>query len=137
MKVKLDKGAYMPYREHQADAGFELRCRESAIIEAGSSHLFDTGVHFQIPEGMFGKIESKSGLNCRYNVVSCGGVIDSGYTGSVAVMLYNFGNEAYIFERGDKIAQMVLLRCETPKLEEVDILDETERGDNGFGSTGR
>lgn len=137
MKVVLDEGAYLPTRAHDQDAGFDLRTREAFVLWPGHHHTFDTGVHLEIPRGCFGHIESKSGLNVKNSVVSCGGIIDEGYTGSIAVKLYNFGKEDKIFEVGDKIAQIIIQKYLAPEMEVVDKLEETERGDNGFGSTGK
>lgn len=137
MKVKLDEGAYMPERAHPTDAGLDLRTREAFVLWPGHHHTFDTGVHMEIPHGFFGHVESKSGLNVKSSVVSCGGIIDEGYTGSIAVKLYNFGKEDKVFDVGDKIAQLIIQPYFTPKMELVDELPETDRGDNGFGSTGR
>ena len=137
MKIVLDDGAFAPVRGHGADAGLDLKTREDVTIPAGGSASFDTGVHFEIPVGSFGKIESKSGLNVNGSVVSCGGVIDAGYTGSVVVKLYNLGNEPHEFKRGDKIAQIVFQPCYYPVLEIADTLEDTERGSDGFGSTGK
>ena len=134
-KVMLDPGATMPFRAHELDAGYDLYSREDAVIYHGDSHCFDTGVHVAIPAGYVGMIKSKSGLNVRYNLVS-EGVIDSGYTGSIVVKLYNHGNAAVHIEKGQKISQLVLLPIITPDLELVDSLEETERGTGGFGSTG-
>lgn len=137
MKVVLDEGAYMPERAHPTDAGLDLRCREKFVLWPGSHHTFDTGVHIEIPPGCFGHIESKSGLNVKDSVVSCGGIIDEGYTGSIAVKLYNFGRHDKIFEVGDKIAQIIIQPYLAPEMVVVDSLDQTDRGDAGFGSTGR
>lgn len=136
MKVVLDEGAYMPERAHPTDAGLDLRCREDFILWPWHHHTFDTGIHIELPHGYFGKVESKSGLNVNDNVVSCGGVIDEGYTGSIAVKLYNFGKRDKIFHAGDKIAQLVIQPYLAPELELVEELAETERGNSGFGSTG-
>lgn len=137
MRVKLDPGAFMPERAHPDDAGLDLRAREDATIYPHDCAVFDTGVHLEIPRGMYGKVESKSGLNVKHGIVSCGGVIDAGYTGSIAVKLYNLGNRIYRVYAGDKIAQLVIMACAAPPLELVDELDETERGAGAFGSTGR
>ena len=94
-------------------------------------------LHIEIPPGCFGHIESKSGLNVKDSVVSCGGIIDEGYTGSIAVKLYNFGRHDKIFEVGDKIAQIIIQPYLAPEMVLVDSLDQTDRGDAGFGSTGR
>ena len=135
MKIMLDEGARMPTRAHEADAGLDFYSKENCYIYAGEGHDFETGVHVQIPKGYEGKIESKSGLMAK-RIVSLGGVIDSGYTGSIRITLWNFGKEGYEFHVGDKIAQLVLHKIITPELELVDSLEETERGNNGFGSTG-
>ena len=137
MKVKLDDGAYMPERAHQTDAGLDLRTREAFVLWPGHHHTFDTGVHLAIPHGYFGHVESKSGLNVNASVVSCGGIIDENYTGSIAVKLYNFGKHDHVFIAGDKIAQLIIQPYLAPEMELVDELPETDRGDNGFGSTGR
>lgn len=151
MKIKLDDGAIMPTRAHETDAGLDLYSREDKIIPRQKivpdqgcfffsnecSETFDTGVHIEIPHGYYGKIESKSGLNVKASVVCCGGVIDEGYTGSIVVKLYNFGSSAYRVFSGDKIAQLIIQPYSAPKLELVDELGKTDRGDNGFGSTGR
>ena len=100
------------------------------------SATFDTGVHMEIPRGYFGKIESRSGLNVRNDVVSCGGVIDADYRGSIVVKLYNLGSRPYTVHKGDRIAQLIIQPCALSKLEIVQELDETERNLDGFGSTG-
>lgn len=137
MKIKLDPGAYMPVRAHKTDAGLDLRAREGKVIPWHGSAVFDTGVHIALPRGYYGKIESKSGLNVHHNVMSCGGVIDEGYTGSIAVKLYNLGKADYEVHEGDKIAQLVVMPYAAPSMELVMALDDTERGADGFGSTGR
>ena len=137
MKVLLDEGAFLPERAHETDAGMDLRTRYAVSIWPGHSVSFDTGVHVQLPHGTFGKVESKSGLNMNHSIVVCGGVIDEGYTGSIVVKLYNFGDRVYRFKAGDKIAQLIVQPYLAPDLEVVDSLEATERGDNGFGSTGR
>ena len=137
MKIMLDQGAKMPTRAHPTDAGLDLYCMEETRIWPGSSAVFDTGVHVELEPGTFGQIVSKSGLNFAYDIVSCGGTIDSGYTGSIKVKLYCLGRQGHTFRAGDKIAQLVIMPCLTPEIEIVDRLEDTERGNNGFGSTGR
>lgn len=136
MKIVLDEGAKMPTRAHPFDAGLDLYARESRYIMPGDSYCFDTGVHIQIPEGYAGMLKSKSGLNVRNSLLS-EGVIDCGYTGSIVVKLYNFGHEVADIQAGQKISQLVIVPCLLPELEQVDSLEETERGEGGFGSTGR
>lgn len=136
MKVMLDKGAKMPTRAHELDVGFDLYSREDAVIYAGDSHSFDTGVHMAIPRGYSGDIEPKSGLMDKYDIIT-DGTIDPGYTGSIKVKLFNNGHCAVSFVKGQKIAQIVLKAVITPDLELSDSLEDTERGAGGFGSTGK
>ena len=146
IKIKLDEGAILPTRAHETDAGLDLytpvdvaveRCKwtPSEGLTVGSATI-DTGVHIEIPKGYVGFIKSKSGLNVKHGLTA-DGVIDSGYTGSVVVKLFNHTSVTHHFNAGDKIAQLVLLPIITPDLEVVDELEDTERGDGGFGSTGR
>ena len=155
MKIMLDKWAKMPTRAHCYDAGLDLYTPVDMTIPAAKtrylvntldmelrlktivgSATIDSGVHVEIPEGYVGLIKSKSGLNVKHGLTA-DGVIDAHYTGSIVVKLYNHTDEAYSFKAGDKIAQLVIVPCLLPELEPVDSLEETDRGDNGFGSTGR
>lgn len=136
IKIKLDKDAKMPTRAHENDAGLDLYARETEFILPNDSCTFDTGVHVEIPAGYGGFIKSKSGLNVKHGLTS-DGVIDSGYTGSIAVKLYNHSDRTYMVARGDKISQLVIMPIELPELELVDQLEETDRGDHGFGSSGK
>ena len=136
MKIMLDENAKMPTRAHETDAGLDLYSRESKIVPARNSAVFDTGVHIELPPNTVGFLKSKSGLNVNHNMTS-EGVIDAGYTGSIAVKLYNHGSKIEKIKAGQKISQLVILPIITPELEWVESLEETERGDGGFGSTGR
>ena len=136
IKVKLDEGAFPPESAHTADAGYDIRTPKDFSVLGGWFATIDTGVHIQIPEGYVGFLKSKSGLNIKSDLTG-EGVIDSGYTGSIQVKLYNHSPGKRLFKRGDKIIQLVLLPIIKPDIEIVDSLEETERGDNGFGSTGR
>ena len=135
LKVKLDPGAKMPTRAHETDAGLDLYAMYKRIIPAGGSMCFDTGVHMEIPEGYAGFLKSKSGLNVNFGI-SGEGVIDCGYTGSIMVKLYNHSEASVEIGRGQKISQLVILPIATPELYEVDELEDTDRGNGGFGSTG-
>lgn len=135
LKIVLDENAIMPSRAHGWDAGYDLFSREDATVWQNAGGKFDTGVHIEIPEGYVGFIKSKSGLNAR-NGIQAEGVIDAGYTGSINVLLRNHGPRAVEIKKGQKIAQLVILPIITPELEVVDRLEETERGEGGFGSTG-
>lgn len=137
MKVVLNDGARMPEKAHMADAGYDLRTPKRVVLRRGESVCIDTGVHIAIPDGWYGQLFSKSGLNVKYDIVSLGGTVDSGFTGSVVVKLYNLGDEDYVFEAGDKIVQIVFMPCGSFAMTQVDSLEDTERGDKGFGSSGR
>lgn len=136
IKVILDEGAKMPTRAHDTDAGLDIYARETQIIPARDSAKFDTGVHIEIPAGYVGFLKSKSGLNVKHGITS-EGVIDAGYTGAIVAKLYNNSGYDYTVNVGDKITQLVLLPIITPDLEEAESFDETERGTNGFGSSGK
>lgn len=136
MKIVLDNGAYMPTRAHKEDAGLDLYAREDKTVPLKGSAVFDTGVHIELPMNTAGFLKSKSGLNVKHGITS-EGVIDEGYTGSICVKLYNNTTEPYHVKKGDKISQLVILPILKPKLELVDSLEVTDRGGNGFGSSGR
>ena len=136
MKIKLDLGTFAPIREHKTDAGLDIKSPVCAMVPAHASVTIDSGVHIELPYGTVGMLKSKSGLNVNYGITS-EGVIDVGYTGSIRVKLYNHSDTDYMVLRGDKISQLVILECLFPDLEFVEELSDTDRGDNGFGSTGR
>lgn len=136
MRVVLDKGAFPPVRAHKADAGLDLFSPERTVVPAYGCTLIDTGVHVEIPVGWVGFLKSKSGLNVRHGIVS-EGVIDAGYTGSIIVKLYNRSAVPYEVRAGDKVTQLVVLPVMLADVEIVEELDDTDRGDDGFGSTGR
>lgn len=135
IEVTLDHDAIMPQRAHSADAGYDIFSREDAVIYPNAGGIFDTGVHVAIPEGYVGFVKSKSGLHIKHSIQS-DGVIDSGFTGSIHVKLFNHGSKSVFIKKNQKIAQLVLLPIITPELVQVESLEETERGSNGFGSTG-
>ena len=126
----------MPERGHRTDAGLDLKSRETKIVPARGSANFDTGIHIEIPEGYCGILISKSGLNTRKNIQTTG-LIDSGYTGSIVVPMKNLDNKSYKVKAGDKISQLVLVPCLLFEPNYVEEFKKTERGDKGFGSTGK
>lgn len=137
IKVQLDQGAYMPEKAHNWDAGFDLRTPLNVWIPPHNSMTINTGIHMAIPQGFVGFIKSKSGLNVNYGLTA-EGVIDAGYTGSIVVKMYNNSNKGYTFHAGEKLTQIVILPIPDFDLQEVDSLEsDTERGNNGFGSTGK
>lgn len=136
MEIMLDNGAYMPSRGHGTDAGLDLRTPKAVTVPAYGSVIVDTGVHVALPQGCAGLLVSKSGLNVRHGITSTG-LIDEGYTGSIVVKLYNHGGGDYQLAAGDRITQLVVMPVVCESLEQVSAFNATERGDNGFGSTGR
>lgn len=143
MKIKLDEGAFMPERAHEMDAGYDLRSPSDFVLQGCSAHVsgvgmvtVDTGVHVEIPRGYCGVLKSKSGLNVNHDIIGSG-LVDAGYSGSIRVKLYNLGNKPHEFKRGDKLIQLVIYPILTPELELVDEIEGGERGNQGFGSTGR
>lgn len=135
--IVLDGGAYAPIRAHETDAGLDLRSPIDVTIPAKGSAVIDTGVHISILRGTVGFLKSKSGLNVKHGII-CEGVIDAGYTGSIVAKLYNLSDTDYEIKAGDKITQLVILPIvHNPALMLVDKLEDTERGNGGFGSTGR
>ena len=138
MKVKLEHGAYLPTKAHQTDAGYDLYARESKEILPRSFATFDTGVCVEIPHGYVGLVCGRSGLNFKSQLVLGGvGVVDEGYTGAVRVQIYNEGEWTRVINNGDRIGQLVVIPCLNEEVEEVEELDVTDRGNGGFGSTGR
>ena len=137
MKIMLDDGAFAPVRAHKEDAGLDIRAKSDALVRAGQSMTFHTGVHIQLPPGTYGLMVSKSGLNVGHDITSTG-LIDEGYTGEIVVKLINHGADDYHVHAGDKITQLVVVPIwHDPLIEIVDHIDGAERGDAGFGSSGR
>lgn len=108
------------------------------VINPGSRVLIPTGIHIQLPEGYEAQVRPRSGLALKYGitVLNTPGTIDSDYTGEIGVILMNSGTEPFSVGDGDRIAQMALVRYDKFEFEEVETLDETERGNGGFGHTG-
>lgn len=138
INVVLDPviGGIMPTKAHTADAGFDLYTPHSFRVYAHDAAVVDLGVHFEIPAGCVGFLKSKSGLNVNSGL-TCEGVIDSGYTGSVVAKVHNHSDRDYYFAAGDKVTQIVFLPIPEVELAEANTLANTERGAGGFGSTGR
>lgn len=134
IKVKVDAGGFMPTKAYASDAGFDIFTPTD--LKVYREEIVDTCVHMQIPDGYVGFIKSKSGLAMNRHIHSDAGVVDAGYSGSIAVKLVNYGNTPQVFKRGEKIAQIVLLPIPDAELVETVSLDDSERGANGFGSTG-
>ncbi len=137
--ARLSPAAAAPERAHDGDAGYDLRAAEPARLEPGERASVGTGVALEVPDGCAGLVLPRSGLAQRHGIalVNAPGLIDAGYRGEVRVLLLNTDRaEAFDVAVGDRIAQLVVVRHETPVLVESDALAETARGTGGFGSTG-
>ena len=134
MKFVCESG-YLPNKAHEDDGGIDLYSAEDKVVKARDCAVFDTQTRFQIPRGYAGLLVSKSGLNMKG--LTSTGLIDCGYTGTVRVKLYNNSDKDYHVKAGDKISQLMVVPILNEKLEQVDTLEDTERGENGFGSSGR
>jgi dUTP pyrophosphatase len=141
-----DERAIAPTRNKSTDAGLDLYAMEDKFIELGSTAVVRTGVSINIPNGMVGKIEDRSSLASK-GLRTGAGVVDAGYSGEVGVVIHNLTSQlssepvlhrkGYQIRRGDKIAQLLTYTVETPAVEVVGNLWESERGTGGFGSSGR
>lgn len=135
IRVQLDEGAFLPERAYPEDAGADLRTPYGFTLWPGEYIAINTGVHVEIPEGYMVDVRSKSGLMRDYGIFT-DSTIDSGYSGSMTVFLFNFSKKIVTFKAGYKIAQIVFTKIETPEFKQVDMITGGERADKGFGSTG-
>lgn len=136
VKIKLDKNAYMPKRMHATDAGADIRAPHGFTIPPNGAKVVHTGIHIETPPDCVTLVKSKSGLCMKYGITTTG-VVDEGFTGEILVKLFNHGSEEVVFNAGDKIAQLLIMPVFYPEFEQVKEIGGGERGDNGFGSTGR
>jgi len=137
---RLDSGARLPALAHEGDAGYDLHAVEAAELEPGERAAVRTGIAVEIPPGHAGLVLPRSGTAARHGIalVNAPGLIDSGYRGELKVLLLNTDRrETFAIEPGDRIAQLLLVRVETPEVEEVAALTASARGEGGFGSSGR
>lgn len=136
VKVKVIDGKAPSYA-YSGDAGMDLYSADSCSIMPGEVKTVRTGVKVAIPEGHVGLVWDKSGLAAKKGIKTMAGVVDSGYRGEIVVVLANLGKEAFVVEKEMKIAQMLIQKVEQADFEHVDELEETERKERGFGSSGR
>lgn len=136
-KFTVDNPQHKPFKKHNSDAGFDIFADEDVLLPIGSYAIVKTCLKVAIPEGYVGILKSRSGLACEHGVETGAGVIDSSYRGYIAVKLFNNSDKPYIVKKDDKITQLLILPVNITEFEEVDSLDETQRGSDGFGSTGR
>ena len=139
--TKLNTNAILPERKTDGSVGFDISaCLESEVtVKAGETEKIGTGLAIALEQGYAAFIYARSGLGINHGIApaNCVGVIDSDYRGEIIVGLRNSSTEPFLVRHGDRIAQMIIAKCELPKLEVCDSLDETERGEGGFGSTGK
>ena len=133
---KLHPDAVIPTRTSPHSFGYDLYSMEDITVPSMDRRIVSTGVCATLPPGVYGRIAPRSGMTLKYGIQTGAGVVDPDFTGELVVVLFNFGSEDFEIKRGNRIAQMILERCETPLIEEVIELTETERGDNGFGWSG-
>ena len=136
LKVKkINKEAKLPVYGHKGDAGLDLFSFVECVLAAGETRPIPTGIQVAVPEGQVGLIWDKSGISLK-GVHRLAGVIDAGYRGEVRVVMVNLGREPFIINEGMKIAQLLVQPVQEVRVIEVEELDDTSRGDKGFGSTG-
>lgn len=136
---KLNDNAIIPTRGSEKAAGYDLYAAEEASIKAGETVKIGTGIAVAIPDGYFGGIYARSGLATKEGLrpANCVGVIDSDYRGELIVSIHNDSSVDRIIEKGERMAQLVVQPYLSVEFEEADELDETERGDGGFGHSGK
>lgn len=136
MRVKLDRGAMAPTRAHDTDAGLDLYAAERVTVPPHGFAVVRTGTHVELPKGCAGLLVSKSGLCSRYGITTTG-LIDQGFTGEILVTMVNQWDREYYVRQYDKISQLVVIPVRYEPVEIVDEISGGDRGDSGFGSTGR
>ena len=151
---KLNPEGKEPLRANSSDAGYDLFSTEYATLEPFQRKLISTGINVEIPEGFYGRVAPRSGLACKKGIDVMAGVIDSGYRGEIKVLLINFNFEGYnlqpnAFEAmfgsanrmeikpGERIAQLIIEKCHTVEWKPMKTLEESQRGEHGFGSSGQ
>lgn len=140
VKIKrLDKTLPLPSYQTEYSSGMDVYSSIDCKVKAGNFRVVPTGISLEIPEGMEGQVRARSGMAAKYGigVLNGPGTVDSDYRGEIKVILFNFSNDDYNINKGDRIAQIVFSRVTRIDLEEKDKLKETTRNKGGFGSTGK
>lgn len=135
LKVILDERAFMPEKAHDDDAGYDIRALKGYILRPHKKRVVETGVHIQLQKDTVAYVKNRSSMFSDGIITD--GTIDPGYTGPIKVVLFNTNDEHRLVKRGDKVAQLVLHPILSPQFEIVNKFEETDRGDGGFGSSGR
>jgi len=136
IRIKKMNGMKMPEYAHKGDAGFDLYASEDYILGPMESNLVSTGIKIEIPEGYVGLIWDRSGLAAKHSLHNLAGVVDSHYRGEIKVVVINFGKEKFEITKGMRIAQMLIQSVVNAEIIKTESLNETERSEQGFGSTG-
>ena len=139
IKMSADAADLFPAKAHSSDAAWDLRARSAVELPVGRSTLVPTGVFIELPENFEAQIRPRSGLALKHDLMltNSPGTVDAGYRGEVGVIMYNGGRTPYKIERGDRIAQMVICKLPEVKLVLSDSLGDSDRGEGGFGSSGK
>jgi len=138
IKVKrLMKKAILPNYAHPGDAGLDLYSIEEKILKPGERYTFRTGLAVEIPEKFVGLIWERSGLATREGLILLGGVIDSGYRGEIRIVLWNLSKKGVKISQSERIAQLLIQPIVQARIKEVNNLSVSQRGQKGFGSTGK
>ncbi|XP_075132302.1 deoxyuridine 5'-triphosphate nucleotidohydrolase, mitochondrial isoform X1 [Leptodactylus fuscus] len=135
--AKLSENAYTPTRGSARAAGYDLYSAYDYVIGPQDKAIVKTDIQICVPSGCYGRVAPRSGLAAKHFIDVGAGVVDEDYRGNVGVVLFNFGKEPFTVKKGDRVAQLICERIVYPDLEEVKVLDDTERGAGGFGSTGQ
>lgn len=135
--AKLSKNAFPPTRGSKLAAGYDLYSAYDYIVPAKGKVIAKTDIQIALPNGCYGRVAPRSGLAAKHFIDVGAGVIDQDYRGNVGVVLFNHADQDFEVKKGDRIAQLICERIYIPELEECTDLDETDRGDGGFGSTGK
>lgn len=137
LKVKLlNEKASLPTRATSGSAGYDLKSSEEVIIKAHERGIVKTGISIEFPSGHYVRLAPRSGLTVKNGIDVGAGVIDEDYKGEICVILFNHSNTDFVIKHGDRIAQMILEKISILEIEEVSSIQDTERGTNGFGSSG-
>jgi dUTP pyrophosphatase len=134
---KIDKSLTTPHYAHDGDAGIDLRSSVDMAVMPGETGLVPTGIKMAIPQGFVGLVWDKSGYAAKNSIKTMAGVIDSGYRGEIKLVIKNLGKETFEIKKDMKVAQILIQPVIQANLVEKDDLDETIRGEGGFGSTGK
>lgn len=133
---RLVQDATLPTRGSSGAVGYDLYSIDEVVVSPSQRALVGTGVAVILPMNVYGRVAPRSGLAVKHGIQVGAGVVDPDYRGEIKVVIFNQGDRDFVIKKGDRIAQLVLERCETPDVREIESLDETDRGSGGFGSTG-